>query len=199
MAGFQHRPMQNAKFSHITCLSCCSIHVGQLRWFADLLAAPLFFRHTNCHRINGRKQRDREQEIRFLRYRRAIELHHYAILGLHVMEVDEVPNDRHKVKSTSRVFGNGPVQTAPLLKFFWNDLGSSFKTPRNLGVSTQSFDGQLLENSSSSMRSQGPNDWVHARVINKKQVSLHVDTTTVWVHDQSCKCGSPICNKNVIW
>ena len=84
----------------------------------DLLAAPLFFRHTNRQRINGRKQRDREQEIRFLHYRRAIELHHYVILGLHVLEADEVPNNRHKVKSTSRVFGNGPVQMAPLLEFF---------------------------------------------------------------------------------
>ena len=67
----------------------------------DLLAAPLFFRHTNCHRINDRKQRDREQEIQFLRYRRAIELHHYAIL--HVLEADGVSIDWHEVKSTSRV------------------------------------------------------------------------------------------------
>ena len=82
----------------------------------DLLAAPLFFRHTNRHRINGRKQRNREQEIRFLHYRRVIELHHYAIL--HVLEADGVPIERHKVKSTSQVFGNGPVKTAPLLEFF---------------------------------------------------------------------------------
>ena len=86
----------------------------------DLLAAPLFFRHTNRHRINSRKQRDREQEIRFLRYRRAIELHHYAIL--HVLKADGVPIERHKVKSTFRVFGNGPVQTAPLLELFETTL-----------------------------------------------------------------------------
>ena len=41
----------------------------------DLLAAPLFFGHTNRHRMNGKKaERDGEQEIRFLRYRRTIEL-----------------------------------------------------------------------------------------------------------------------------
>ena len=51
-------------------------------------------------------------------------------------------------------------------RVFWNNLGSSFKTPRNLGVSTRSFDGQLLKNSSSRMSSQGPNDRVHARVLN---------------------------------
>ena len=50
-------------------------------------------------------------------------------------------------------------------RVFWNDLGSSFKTPRNLGISTRSFDGQLLKNSSSRMCSQGPNDRVHARVV----------------------------------
>ena len=65
-------------------------------------------------------------------------------------------------------------------RVFWNDLGSSFKTPRNLGVSTRSFDGQLLENSSSRMRSQGPNDRVHARVLNfSSRLSLCVDTTYI--------------------
>ena len=66
----------------------------------------------------------------------------------HVLEADGVPIDRHKVISTSRVFGNGPVQTAPLLEFFETTLDHRSKTPRNLGVSTLSFDGQLLENSS---------------------------------------------------
>ena len=109
----------------------------------DLLAAPLFFRHTNRHRINGRKQRDREQEIQFLRYRRAIELHHYAILlGLHVLEADEVPNDRHKVKSTSGVFGNGPVQTAPLLEFFLMTLDHRSKPQEILGFQL----GHLMAN-----------------------------------------------------
>ena len=103
----------------------------------DLLAAPLFFRHTNRHRINGRKQRDREQEIRFLCYRRAIELFHYAILGLH-----EVPNNRHKVKSTSRVFGNGPVQTAPLLEFFEMTLDHRSKPQEILGFQL----GHLMAN-----------------------------------------------------
>ena len=97
----------------------------------DLLAAPLFFRHTNRHRINGRKQRDREQEIRFLRYCRAIELHHYAILC--VSKVDGVPIDQHKVKSTSRVFGNGPVQTAPLLESFETTLDHRSKPQEILG------------------------------------------------------------------
>ena len=113
----------------------------------DLLAAPLFLQHTNRHRINGRKQRDREQEIRFLRYRRAIELHHYAILG-------------HWKRMEFQLTGARSNQV------FLNDLGSSFKTPRNLGVSTRSFDGQLLENSSSRMHSLDPNDRVHARVVN---------------------------------
>ena len=62
-----------------------------------LLLAPLFFRHTNRHRQNGRKQRDREQEIQFLNYHRAIELHHFAIL--HVLEADGVPIDRHVWRS----------------------------------------------------------------------------------------------------
>ena len=40
MVRFQHRPMRNAKFSQITCLiSCCSIHVGQLRWFAGFTSS----------------------------------------------------------------------------------------------------------------------------------------------------------------
>ena len=145
----------------------------------DILAAPLFFWHTNRHRINGRKQRNREQEIRFLRYRRAIELHqhHYAIL--HVLEAD-------RVQLTGKR-SNQLLEFSEMVQFrrrhcssFWNDLGSSFKTPRNLGVSTRSFDGQLLENSSSRMRSQGPNDRVHARVINFSSRWVSVKTRLLW-------------------
>ena len=92
----------------------------------DLLAAPLFFRHTNRHRINGRKQRDREQEIWFLHYRRAIELHHYW----------------HKVKSTSQIFRNGPVQMAPLLEFFETTLDHRSKPQEILGFQL----GHLIAN-----------------------------------------------------
>ena len=133
----------------------------------DLLAAPLFFRHTNRHQINGRKQRDSEQEIQFLRHRRAIELHHYAILHdcrpIGSGWSANWPAQGQINFSSFRKWSSSDGATA---RVFWNDLGSSFKTPRNLGVSTRSFDGQLLENSSSRMRSQGPNDRVHARVIN---------------------------------
>ena len=71
---------------------------------------------------------------------------------------------------------------------FLNNFGSSFKTPRNLGISTRSFDGQLLENSSYRMHSQGPNDRVHARVLNflSRWVDLRVDTT---VANKSDKCS----------
>ena len=66
----------------------------------------------------------------------------YAILGLHVLEADEVPNDRHKVKSTSRVFGNGPVQTAPLLEFFLMTLDHRSKPQEILGFQL----GHLMAN-----------------------------------------------------
>ena len=106
------------------------------------VVAPLFFRHTNRHRINGRKQRDREREIQFLCYHRAIELHHYAILGLHVLEADGVPIDRQEVKSTSWVFGNGPVQTSPLLEFFEMTLDYCSKPQEILGFQL----GHLMAN-----------------------------------------------------
>ena len=152
-----------------TCLiSCCSIHVGQSHDLLDLLAAPLFFRHTNRHRINGRKQRDREQEIQFLRYRRAIEMHHYTILPIRPTCIGSGwsanwPAQGQINFSSFQKWSSSDGATA---RVFLNDLGSLFKTPRNLGVSTRSFDGQLLENSTSQMRSQGPNDRVLARVIN---------------------------------
>ena len=74
----------------------------------DLLAAPLFFRHTDPHRINGRKQRDREQEIWFLRYR--IERLSCTTMQYYMHWKRIVPIDGHKVKSTSQIFRNGPVQ-----------------------------------------------------------------------------------------
>ena len=54
-------------------------------------------------------------------------------ISLRVLEADEVSNDRHKVKSTSRVFGNGPVQTAPLLEFFEMTLDHRSKPQEILG------------------------------------------------------------------
>ena len=132
----------------------------------DLLAAPLFFRHTNRHRINGRKQRDREQEIQFLHYRRAIELHHYYATLVHVIGSGWSANWLARGQINFSSFRKWSSSDGATARVFWNDLGSSFKTPKNLGVSTRSFDGQLLENSSSQMCSQGPNDRVHARVIN---------------------------------
>ena len=109
MARFQHRRMLNSVWL-LGLFLAAQYMLDSSDDLLDLLAAPLFFRHTNHHRINGRKQRDRERE--FLRHRRAIELHHYAIL--HVLEAGGA-NLGSEVKSTSRVFGNGPVQTAPLL------------------------------------------------------------------------------------
>ena len=132
----------------------------------DLLPVPLYFRHTNCHRINGRKQRDREQEIWFLRYHRAIELHHYAIYRPTCIGSGWSANWPAQGQINFLSFRKWSSSDGTTARVFWNDLGSSFKTPRNLGVSTRLFDGQLLENSSSRMRSQGPNDRVQARVIN---------------------------------
>ena len=57
----------------------------------------------------------------------------YAVLVLHVLEADGVPIDRHKVKSTSRVFRNDPVQTAPLLEFFETTLDHRSKPQEILG------------------------------------------------------------------
>ena len=63
-------------------------------------------------------------------------------IGLHLLKVDGVPIDRHKVKSTSRVFGNGPVQTAPLLEFFETTLDHRSKPQEILGFQL----GHLMAN-----------------------------------------------------
>ena len=97
----------------------------------DLLAAPLFFRHTNRHQINGRKQRDSEQEIQFLRHRRAIELHHYAILHdcrpIGSGWSANWPAQGQINFSSFRKWSSSDGATA---RVFWNDLGSSFKKPK---------------------------------------------------------------------
>ena len=59
-----------------------------------------------------------------------------------LLETDGVPIDRHKVKSTSRVFGNGPVQTAPLLEFFETTLDHRSKPQEILGFQL----GHLMAN-----------------------------------------------------
>ena len=164
MARFQHRPMRN-KVRLLVLFLAAQYMLESSHDLLDLLGAPFFFRHTNGHRINGRKPRDRGKKSGFCA----------IVERLSCTTLQYYMYWKRMECQLTGMFG-GQINFSSFRKWsssdganawvFWNDLGSSFKIQRNLRVSTRSFDGQLLENSSSRMRSQGPNDRVHARVLN---------------------------------
>ena len=171
MARFQHRPMRNSVRLLVLFLAAQYI-LDSSDDLLDFLAAPLFFRHTNRHRINGRNREIGSKKSSFWAIVERLSCTTMQCLCIGSGWSANWLAQGQINFSSFRKWSSSDGATA---RVFWNDLGSSLKTPRNLGVSTRSFDGQLLENSSSRMRSQGPNDRVHARRINFS--CLRVDTT----------------------
>ena len=164
-----------------------------LDWFAGFTSSTIILPSYQSPPNKWQKaERYSEQEIRFLRYRRAIEP---GRLSCNTMQHKPTcigsgwsakwPAQGQINFSSFRKWSSSDSAT---VRVFWNDLGSSFKTPRNLGVSTRSFDDQLLENSSSRMRSQGPNDRVHAQVINFSSRWVSEWTRLLCVFLSCCCC-----------
>ena len=57
-----------------------------------LVALPVMQHNNRRNRFDKNRRRNREAEINFLRYRRAMELHHYALL--HIIAAEGMPINR---------------------------------------------------------------------------------------------------------
>ena len=133
--------MRNAKFSEIACLiSCCSIHVGQLRWFAWFTSCSIIL---PAYQSPPNKWQKAERKwarnlVSALSPGAIVERLSFTTLQycMYWKRMECQLYDQHKVKSTSRVFGNGPVQTAPLLEFFETTLDHCSNPKKSWGFNS---------------------------------------------------------------